>query len=290
MSDCAVSIIIVSWNVRDTLRKNMERLFSLSTKERFEVIVIDNGSSDKTAEMIRTNFPQVHIIQNDENRGFAFACNQGLRAARGEVMILFNPDMLMGEDVIDRAYKTLKERVDIGVLGVRLLREDGTIVESVRRDPRLWDQLAILLKLPHLFPSVVSGYLMKDFDYGTSQEVPQVRGSFFAFRRDVMDVVGLLDADRFFVWFEEVDFCRRVREAGYKIWYRADISCTDLVGQAFKQQPIWLKQARMCKSMARYFMKWYSVASSLIVWAMFPFVVMLGAVLDALRLKSRRWK
>lgn len=290
MQSCAVSIIIVSWNVRETLRKNLERIFSLATTVEFEVIVVDNGSSDKSADMLRANFPQVNVIQNDGNRGFAYACNQGLRAANGEVIILFNPDMLMGEDAIDRAHKTLMERTEIGVLGVRLLRENGSIVESVRRDPGFWNQLAILLKLPHLFPTIVDGYLMKDYDYGVSQEVPQVRGSFFAFRRDVMDAVGLLDADRFFVWFEEVDFCRRVRAAGYKVWYRADISCTDLVGLAFKQQPIWLKQARMCKSMARYFKKWHGLIQSATIWALFPFVVLLGACLDILHIHSKRWK
>ena len=251
-----VSIVIVSWNVKELLLANLARLFSMPTDVSFEVFVVDNGSVDGSAKMVRKDFPNVRLIQNDYNAGFAAACNQALRVAKGEVLLLFNPDMLMGDGALSYAYKTLRERSDIGVLGIRLTHEDGTVVPSVRRDPTLLDQLAILFKIPHIFPRVVDRYLAKDFDYTRSQEVEQVRGSFFAFRRDVMVRVGFLD-ERFFVWFEEVDFCKRVREQGLKIWYSAEVSCHDLVGQAFKQQPVWLKQFRFFRSLTQYMLKWW---------------------------------
>ena len=142
-----LSLIIVSWNVREQLKENLSRLFSLQTRELFEVLVVDNGSHDGTATMIRRYFPHVHLIQNDANRGFAYACNQGLKMAKGEVLVLFNPDMLMGKGVIDHTYETLLAHKDIGVMGVKLVRPDSTTVTSVRRDPEFRDQLAILLKL-----------------------------------------------------------------------------------------------------------------------------------------------
>ena len=199
-----VSIVIVSWNVKELLLANLARLFSMPTDVSFEVFVVDNGSVDGSAKMVRKDFPNVHLIQNDYNAGFAAACNQALRVAKGEVLLLFNPDMLMGDGALSYAYKTLRERSDIGVLGIRLTHEDGTIVPSVRRDPTLLDQLAILFKIPHIFPRVVDRYLAKDFDYTRSQEVEQVRGSFFAFRREVMVRVGFLD-DRFLDWLEDAD-------------------------------------------------------------------------------------
>lgn len=285
-----VSLIIVSWNVREQLKDNLSRLFSMQTREPFEVLVIDNGSSDGTATMIRTYFPSVHLVQNDVNRGFAYACNQGLKMAKGEVLVLFNPDMMMGKGVIDHTYETLMARKDIGVMGVKLMRSDSTIVASVRRDPGFLDQLAILLKLPHLFPHITDAYLAKDFDYSASQNVEQVRGSFFAFRRSVMEQVGMLDVENFFIWFEEVDFCRRVRQAGFRIWYDARVSCTDLVGQSFKQQSARLKQARFSKSMARYFSKWHPRWQAWIIYTLRPFVILLGALSDLVRVKSNLWK
>jgi GT2 family glycosyltransferase len=287
MQNPKLSIVIVSWNVREQLKENLNKLFAQNTLNSFEVIVVDNGSEDETVQMLRSDFPQVQIIENASNRGFAFASNQGLRLAVAEVLVLFNPDMIMGDGVLDHTYATLTQNKNIGVLGVNLKYPNGETVASVRRDPSLKDQLAILLKLPHLFPSIADKYLAKDFDYTKSQNVEQIRGSYFAFRRDVMEEVGLLDEERFFIWFEEVDFCKRVRKAGYIIWYDAKVSCTDLVGQSFKQQSVALKQARFSKSMARYFQKWHSPASALIIHALRPFVISTGVVVDVIRSFSK---
>ncbi|MBI4592257.1 glycosyltransferase family 2 protein [Candidatus Uhrbacteria bacterium] len=285
-----VSVIIVSWNVCDALQKNLQQLFSLSTRVSFEVIVVDNGSKDSTAVLLRQSFPRVEFIQNDTNRGFAYACNQGLKRASGRVLVLFNPDMRMGRGVLEYTLATLQNRPEIGVMGVKLLRPDGTRVDSVRRDPHLRDQLAIMLKLPHFFPQVLDRYLAKDFDYEHDVDVEQVRGSFFAFRRDVYERVGELDAKNFFVWFEEVDFCRRVRAAGWKIWYSAQVSCTDLVGQSFKQQSNRLKQARFTRSMARYFLKWHGPAQASLIYVLRPLSLFMAVVADVFGLRPSTWK
>lgn len=285
-----VSIIICSLNVREILRENLTKLFAQPIASSYEVIVIDNGSVDETTAMLKTDFKNVHRIRNEKNTGFAFACNQGLTVASGDILLLLNPDMIVGVGAIDHVVNLLESRKDIGVVGVRLNRPDGTLVESVRRDPQFIDQLAILLKLPHLFPRLVEKYLAKDFDYSTSQLVDQVRGSFFAFRRDVLNTVGLFDAKNFFVWFEEVDYCKRVRDAGFTIWYAGDVSCTDLVGQTFRQQSARLKQSRFSKSLARYFWKWHPKYQAVIFFALRPLVILVGALIDLTRIKSRLWK
>ena len=275
-----LSFVIVSWNVKEALARNLERLLSISSPTQTEVIVVDNGSHDGTAPMMRTRFPKTAFIQNDDNRGFAYACNQGLKLAKGEILVLLNPDMLLGKRVIEHTIETLKRRLDIGVMGVKLLKPDGTGVPSVRRDPQVLDQLAILLKAAKLFPSITNRYLATDFDYGQSQVVEQIRGSYFAFRRDVYEKVGELDTQRFFIWFEEVDYCRRVREAGCVIWYSADVSCTDLVGQSFKQQRLAIKQARFSRSMANYFLKWHPAWQGWLILALRPFVISAAWVVD----------
>jgi GT2 family glycosyltransferase len=117
--------------------------------------------------------------------------------------------------------------------------------------------LAILLKLPHwLKLKAVEHYLAKDFDYEQSAEVEQVRGSCFAFRRELLALIGAFDQKNFFLWFEEVDFCRRLRAAGLKVWYEASVSCLDLVGRSFVQMPTGKKQVIFFRSLTNYFFKW----------------------------------
>lgn len=289
-SSPVISFVIVNWNVRDVLRENLTRLFSCPTSVPFEVIVVDNASQDGSIDMLRQAFPQVHRIRNNDNRGFAFACNQGLAVAKGEIVVLLNPDMLVAPGVMEHVVEVLRSRNDVGVLGVSLKRPDGTRVESVRRDPGFIDQLAILLKLPHVFPSIVARYLARDFDYEKSQEVEQVRGSFFAFRREIVSRVGLFDAKNFFLWFEEVDFCKRVRQAGLKVWYSADVTCTDLVGRSFQQVSVWRKQAMLSQSLARFFWKWHPAWQALVISALRPLVIVVGMMIDAFHLRSKLWK
>ena len=251
-----LSIIIVSWNVREILKQNLARLSTLQSDDfLFEIFVIDNGSKDGSAKMVREEFPSVHLIQNDYNAGFGKACNQGLRMARGEVLLLLNPDMLVGEGALQKTYEKLKQNESIGVLGVKLIHENGELIRSVRRDPTVLSQMAIFLKLPHLLPHINDHYLAQDFDLSVSREVEQVRGSYFAFRRDVLERVGFLD-ERFFIWFEEVDYCKRVREKGLRVFYFAEVSCTDLIGRSFIQVPTWKKQLWFFKSALSYFLKW----------------------------------
>lgn len=238
------------------LRKNLAQLFSLQRPEfPVEVFVVDNGSIDGSVRMVRDEFPWVHVIQNDYNAGFAKACNQAIRMAKGEVILLLNPDNCVEPGTLDRTYSELMTHTDIGVFGVKLLGEDGEVVRSVRRNPGVFDQLAILLKLPHLFPSITDRYLAKDFDYTASQDVEQIRGSYFAFRRSLVEQIGMLD-ERFFIWFEEVDFCRRVRGNGLRIRYCADVTCRDCVGRSFAQVSRWKKQRMFFTSAWTYFWKW----------------------------------
>lgn len=282
-----ISLVIVSWNVRQLLEANLRKIFSLSPLVSFEVVVVDNGSTDGSAHMVRDEFPQVKLIQNDWDAGFAFPCNQGLRVTTGEVCVLLNPDMLIDVGVLERTYHELIADKTIGVFGVKLLTGEKETLHSVRRFPDLGSQLAIVLKLARFFPKLVSRYMAEDLDYGLSQDVDQVRGSYFAFRRELLSSVGFLD-EGYHLWFEEVDFCRRVQNAGLRVRYDASVSCHDFVGKGFAKMKHGEKQRIFTASMQRYFLKWNSWWQAALIGIARPFGIAAAYAADWYESISKR--
>jgi GT2 family glycosyltransferase len=274
-----ISLVIVSWNVRQLLEANLKRIFSLTSDVSFEVVVVDNGSNDGSAHMVRDDFPQVKLIQNDWDAGFSFACNQGLRVTSGEICVLLNPDMLLEPGVLERTHRELTTDKTIGVLGVKLLTGDGKALQSVRRFPDLGSQLAIVLKLARFFPKLVDHYMANDLDYGMSQDVDQVRGSYFAFRRELLASIGFLD-EGYHLWFEEVDFCKRMQNTGLRIRYDASVSCRDFVGKGFAKMKHGEKQVIFTASMQRYFWKWHSWWQAALIALARPFGIAVAYAAD----------
>jgi len=213
-----LSIIIVSYNVKEKLKKNLETLFTSRGDFSFEVFVVDNASIDGSSEMVEEFFPQVKLIKNDQNLGFAKANNLAINRAGGDFILLLNPDMqVFPETLIDSLIFAKKNNQAI-VSSCLLVDSDNKIIKHIRRFPRLLDQLAIILKFPHVFPNIIRSYLYSDFDYNSAQKVDSVRGSFFMINKKSFQKISglrlpLLD-ERYFVWFEEVDFCRQVYKMG----------------------------------------------------------------------------
>lgn len=274
-----LSIIIVSWNVKEKLRENLKALYKSEGDFDFEVFVVDNNSNDKSAEMIAQEFLQVNLIENKNNLGFAKANNQAIKEACGDFVLLLNPDMRVFPDTLKKSLKWMKENKQANVAGCKLVDEKGKTVPHVRRFPGFWDQLAIVLKIPHIFPNVLDKYLMKDFDYNKASKVDSIRGSFFMIRREALDKVGGLD-ERFFIWFEEVDFCRQVWENRGEVWYFPEASCLDYFGQSFAQVKRVKTQKYFRDSMLKYFQKWQPAWQYWILrvaWILGFFLVWLGA-------------
>ncbi len=273
-----LSVIIVAWRVRDKLRANLAALIKSRVNFDWEVFVVDNNSGDGTAAMVAQEFPQVKLMVNQSNLGFAKANNQAWREAQGDFVLLLNPDMKVFPDTLQHLVDWLKANPQAWVAGGRLLDEAGRPITSVRRFPTLADQLAIVLKLPHLFPRVLNKYLWRDFDYNQSAKVDSVRGSFFAVRRSTWEAIGYLD-EQFFVWFEEVDYCRRVAAAGGEIWYTPIVSAIDYVGQSFGQITTRTSQSYFRDSMLKYWRKWQPASAWLLqlAWILtWPFIWLLG--------------
>lgn len=252
-----LSIITVSWNVKDYLRASLEAIFQHIGTVNGEVWVVDNASTDGTRAMLgewARKEPRLRVLLNNTNVGFARANNQAIEQASGRYVLLLNPDMRVFPDTLATMVRWMDAHPRVGVAGCHLVTDTGKTVSHVRRFPGLWNQLAIVLKLPHLFPRVLDRYLMRDFDYTKEARVDSVRGSFFMIRRAALRV-GLLD-ERFFIWFEEVDFCKRMRSAGWEVWYTPVARCVDRVGRSFAQVSGYKKQKMFLESMYRYFDKW----------------------------------
>lgn len=256
-----LSIVIVSWNVKDKLYNNLSAIFSSRGVYSFEVFVVDNASTDGSADMVRQEFPQVRLIANQENIGFARANNLALKQATGEFILLLNPDMLPGVDTFTEALIWARFNPQAVVSGCRLVGPDGQTIEQVRRFPRLSDQLFITLKLPHVFPALLNSYLNKGFDYNRAAKVDSLRGAFFLINRARYKEISGQDVpqldERYFVWFEEVDFCRQIYKQGGEVWYCPNASCLDYVGASFKQLPLGQGQNYFSDSMIKYFAKWH---------------------------------
>jgi len=249
-----LSVIIVTWNCRQQLRTNLASLVK-STGLDFEIFVVDNASADGTVEMIRQEFPSVKLIANNLNHGFAKANNQALRLAQGDFILLLNPDMLLESQALFDAVTWLKATPEASVAGFKLVEPDGSIIKHVRRFPTLIDQLLIVLKFPKFWPSLLNNYIIPDFDYNQASAVDSIRGSFFLMRRQLLETVGYLD-ERFFLWFEEVDYCQRVRQVGEQVWYSPAVTVVDGVGQSFKLLKRGQAQKYFRDSMLKYFAKW----------------------------------
>jgi len=266
-----LSIIIVSWNVKDKLRENLQALESSKLDFSFEVFVVDNNSKDGSAEMIRNEFPNLKLIANPENLGFARANNQAIKEATGKFILLLNPDMKVYPDTLGKMIDFAKNKPQATVNGCKLINEKDEIVRQVRKFPKFFDQLMIILKIPHIFPAVLNNYLEVDFDYEKNTKVDSLRGAFFLINRENFcllnknsDILPLLD-EQYFIWFEEVDFCRQVYKLGGEVWYCAEAKCLDYVGSSFLQVKRVTTQKYFRDSMLKYFKKWEKKSQYLIL-------------------------
>jgi N-acetylglucosaminyl-diphospho-decaprenol L-rhamnosyltransferase len=222
--DWKLSIVIVNWNVRDLLRRCLHSImynFQLPTSNfQIEVIVVDSASSDGSVAMIEEEFPQVRLIANSENVGFTVGNNQGIAVSQGRYILLLNPDT----EVVGGALATMVEYMDghpqVGVLGPQLLNPDGSIQSSRRRFPTMSTAFFESTILQQWFPHnrVIRHYYIADRPDDEVQEVDWVTGACLLARRETIEQVDLLD-EGFFMYSEELDWCRRIKAQGWKVIY-----------------------------------------------------------------------
>ncbi|MBU0625206.1 glycosyltransferase family 2 protein [Patescibacteria group bacterium] len=284
-----LSIVILNWKVRDLLRKCLTSVFKYTSGLTFEIYVVDNASGDGSVEMVQQEFPTVKLIANDKNLGFSAGNNQALRQASGDWLLLLNPDTELSNNALTEMVNVIKTRPKVAVLGPKLLNSDQSIQASVRRFPSLSSQIIIMLKLHHVLAwlPVLKHYLMTDFDYNREQSVDQVMGAAFLLRREVLEKIGGLD-ERYFIWFEEVDYCRSVKDAGYDVLYTPQAEIIHHGGESFAQVFGPAKQKIYNASMRSYMLKHHGFLAWLVLVLLSPLSMALAWLVHWTTNKSHR--
>jgi GT2 family glycosyltransferase len=213
-----ISIIIVSWNARRFLEQCLTSLLHAPMKYTAEIIVVDNDSADGSPDLVATRFPEVKLIRNSHNLGFAKANNIGIRESKGRYVGLINSDVKILGDCLDALIDFMDEHQEVGNVGPRILNGDLSLQCSCRRFPTLWNTFCEATGLARVFASsrFLSGQQMSSFSHDRFKEVDVLVGCFWLMRREALDTVGLLDED-FFIYSEDVDWCTRAWKTGWHI-------------------------------------------------------------------------
>ncbi len=254
MPAATLSVVIVHYRVEGLLQKCLEHLHrGLSAVPDHEIFVVDNGPGQGGLETLRRNFPQIHWLFNARNEGFAKACNQGLRASQGRFCLLLNPDCAVSPATIAGLIRAMQSDAAIGLAGPLHHWPDGRVQKTCRRFPNAWNIACEAFFLDRLFPRSrwFNGWRMGDFAHDADREVHQLMGSCLLIRRELLDQIGLLD-ERFFVYFEDVDYCLRAAAAGWKNIFIADpaLAVEHLGGGSSRLSPAkrqWLRYQSLCK-------------------------------------------
>lgn len=220
-----LDIVIVNWNSGSQLRACLQSMatvairgFSLGT-----VIVVDNGSSDGSAVEIDIQGLPVVWVHNRSNVGFAKACNQGAAYGRSGVILFLNPDVRLFENSLKKPLQFLAaDRASaVGIVGIQLVDGQGTVARSCARFPGVRSLIAQSVGLDRILPGSFHGHFLSGWNHGQTRQVDQVMGAFFMVRRHVFEKLDGFD-ERFFVYYEDLDFSLRARSAGYSSWYLAE--------------------------------------------------------------------
>ncbi len=263
-----ISVCIVSWNVADDLRACLESLRAQRTPPAFEVIVADNASRDESVTMVREQFPEVRLIVNDANLGFARATNQTLRAARGRYLLMLNPDTVLEADALARLVECGDAHPQAGIIAPRLVYPDGSLQYSARRFPTIAAAVFRNTFLGRLFPNAAASarYVMADWAHDEEREVDWVSGACLMIRREAYEQVGELDEG--FVWgSEDVDYCYRTHQAGWSVVFTPATTVVHAVGRS-TDQAVVPTIVRTHRGMYRLYRKHFasSAAARPLVW------------------------
>ncbi|RME78892.1 MAG: glycosyltransferase family 2 protein [Chloroflexi bacterium] len=227
-----LSIIIVSWNTVDLLRRCLASVYADLPPAEMEVLVVDNASTDGSPEMVRAEFPQVTLLVNRQNVGFAAANNQAIRQSQGRYVLLLNPDTEVKPGALSTLLHFMDAHPEAGGCGPRLLNPDGSLQTSCYPAPTLARELWRLLHLDRVRPYGV--YRMDDWPQNVPREVDVLLGACLLVRREAFQQVGLLSED-YFIYSEEVDLCYRLRQAGWSLVWVPQAQVVHFGGQSTRQ-------------------------------------------------------
>ena len=268
-----VSVIIVSWNTRTLLQDCLRSVYEQPGELGFEVIVIDNASTDGSVEMVKTDFPQASLIENCENRGFAAANNQGIAAAKGRYVLLLNSDTIVLDNAIGKAAAFAESHPEAAVVGCRVLNADRTLQRTCFMFPSILNMLLSSTYLYKLLPRsrFFGREQMTWWDRDDVRQVDVVTGCFMLVRRQAVEQVGPMD-EQFFVYGEETDWCYRFKRAGWKALFTPEAEIVHLGGQSSRQAPLEMSlqlRASVLQFMHKHHGRLKYKAACVLVWLFF---------------------
>jgi N-acetylglucosaminyl-diphospho-decaprenol L-rhamnosyltransferase len=273
-----LSVIIVNWNVCDLLQRALTSVYaSWKDQAGLEVIVVDNASHDDSVAMLRTTFPDVQVIANAENRGFTGGNNQGLAAATGDFLLLLNHDTEIVENALPRMVDYLRTHPDVGMVGPQLLNPDGSVQSSRRRFPTLPVLFLESTWLEKLAPrKLLRHYYAQEQPDDAIQDVDWITGAAMLARCEAVAQVGGMD-EGFFMYSEELDWCRRMRGAGWRIVYLPEAHIVHHEGKS-SEQVVPARHIYFQSSKVRYTRKYHgnAIGEILRLWLLAQYVWQIG--------------
>jgi GT2 family glycosyltransferase len=220
---CLLSIVIIHYKTPELLLQCLKSIFSESVDLDFEVIVIDNASMDGELEQVVQMFDRVTWQMNKKNIGFAAACNQAILMSRGSYVLVLNPDTIVSPNDLPELVTFMEEHPGVGACGPRLLYPNGELQLSCRKFPTLFTLLLRIFRLDRFISGPARTYLMANWDHANVREVDWVIGGCLLLRREAVKKIGLFDED-FFMYYEDVDLCYRLKQANWKVYYYSEVS------------------------------------------------------------------
>ena len=252
-----LSIIIVNWNTREHLQRCLTSIENHPFHGDTEVIVIDNASSDGSADMVAELFPQFSLIRNSTNEGYAEGNNRGMEKCTGDYVLLLNPDTEVHEGTLDILVRFLKDHPDAGAVSCRLIGTDGMVQSSCRSFPEPAGVLYEYFRLSRLFPKseVFGAYRMTYFDYQSESMVDQPMASCLMIPRKTLHDVGMFDKE-FPIFFNEVDWLYRAKQKGWNAYFTPSTEIVHFGGASTRQvKPEMMRESH--RSLARFYNKHY---------------------------------
>jgi hypothetical protein len=254
-----LSIVIICWNDLRVIRDCLRSVYEGTHVTDFEVIISDNGSVDDSVEFVRRHYPKVRVVENQQNLGFARGNNAGIRAARGEYVLILNPDTIIHDGSLDKLVEFADRHPEAGAFGCRVLNPDGTYQVSARLFPTVWRYWVSALGLS----KVSSLFIYEEYPRwrgDTERPVDWQSGCCVMFRGDLLKELGGFD-EQFFYHFEEVDLCRRVWNADRPILFTPKAVITHLGGQSVGRFPVRFEIEKH-RSRYRYFYKHFGARAA----------------------------
>lgn len=282
-----LSIILVNWNTRDLTRDALVSIYKETNGFDFEVIVVDNNSADGSVEMITKDFPQVALIENKDNLGFGKANNQGLKIAHGDYLMFLNTDIVVLEGAINKLVSYLGEHPDVMMVGPRLLNKDLTFQHACRRMlPNPVNSFFHLFGLAKIFKNskLFNEYKQVAVDPDITGPVQALSGAAMMFRRQVYTEIGGFD-EAFFMYGEDLDFCKRALDKGWKTVYVSEAKIIHFGGQSSGQRKV-KSIINFYEAMWLYYQKHfkYNFFVNLAVWLGIKFRMILALITNIFKL------